>query len=118
VPFLHKLAEFVSCDVHSIEVGIAVIPFDFLNLDLHFSPVLIVAFVLQVCQRYFKHSSFQTISGILLTSCLVARGDCGYTDIENGGDMHVVPFLSCEWVGNLLLLPLLFEISWVFACCH
>ena len=62
VPFLHKLAEFVSCDVHSMEIGIAVVPFDFFNLYLHFSPIFIIAFVLEISQRYFKYSAFQTIS--------------------------------------------------------
>jgi hypothetical protein len=74
VPFLHKLAEFVSGDVHAVEVGVAVVALDLLNLDLHFPPVLIVAFVLQVGQRYFKHSSFQTISGLLYSSKIVMRG--------------------------------------------
>jgi len=46
VPFLNKLAELVFGDVHSVEIGIAIVSLDFFNLYLHFSPVFIVAFVL------------------------------------------------------------------------
>ena len=46
MPFLHKLAKLISGDAHSVEVGIAVESFDFLNLDLDLSPVFIVALVL------------------------------------------------------------------------
>jgi len=32
--------------------------------------------------------------------------------------MNVVPFLLLEGVGDLLLLALLLEVSWVFSGCH
>ena len=48
VPFLHQLADLVLCHVHAVEVCVAIVALDFLNLDLHFSPVFIIAFVLQV----------------------------------------------------------------------
>jgi hypothetical protein len=65
VPLLHKLAKLVAGDVHAIEVGIAIVALHFFNLNLYFSPVLVVALVLEVSQRYFEDSSFQTISCIL-----------------------------------------------------
>ena len=65
VPFLHQLAELVLSHVHSVEVSVAILAFDFLDLDLHLSPGVTTALVLQVSQRNFKNSSFQAISGNL-----------------------------------------------------
>ena len=38
VPFLDDGAQLVSCDVHSVEVGVAVESLDFFDLQLHLSP--------------------------------------------------------------------------------
>ena len=65
VPLLDELAEFVSGDVHAVEVGVAVHALHFFNLHLHLSPGISTALVLQVSQRHLKHSSFQTVSSNL-----------------------------------------------------
>jgi hypothetical protein len=62
VPFLHNGAQFVSCDVHTVEVGVAVKSLNFFDLHLHFSPGLIIAISVQISQRYFEHTTFQTVS--------------------------------------------------------
>jgi len=56
------LAKLVLGDIDTVEVGVAVVSLDFLDLELNFPPVLVVAFVLQVSQRYVKDSSFQAVS--------------------------------------------------------
>jgi hypothetical protein len=58
VPFLDNGAEFVSGDVHSVEVGIAIKAFNFFDLYLHLSPGEIIAISIQISQRYFKHTTF------------------------------------------------------------
>jgi hypothetical protein len=65
VPFLHNGAQLVSGDVHTVEVGVAVKALHFFDLHLHFSPGLIIAFSVQISQRYFEHTTLQTISSLL-----------------------------------------------------
>ena len=109
VPLLDESAQLVSCDVHSVEVGVAIKALDFFDLQLHLSPGLIIAISVQISQRYFKDTSFQTISSDLykrgylrnvrlltLSSSSVARSDCGLSHIENSGCKYVVPFLLGE----------------------
>ena len=65
VPLLDESAQLVSCDVHSVEVGVAIKALDFFDLQLHLSPGLIIAISVQISQRYFKDTSFQTVSSDL-----------------------------------------------------
>lgn len=65
VPLLHNGAELVSGDVHSVEVCVAVEALNFFDLDLHFSPGLIVGLSVKVGQRYLKDSALQAVSGDL-----------------------------------------------------
>ena len=39
LPFSNELAEFVSGDIHTVEVGHAVSALDIFNAELHFSPI-------------------------------------------------------------------------------
>lgn len=48
VPFLHEGAKLISGDVHSVEVSKAVISLDFFNLDLHFSPGVVLLISVQI----------------------------------------------------------------------
>jgi len=96
VPFLDKCAQFVSGNIHSVEVCVAIIAFYLLNLELHLSPGLIATFVLQIAQRYFKYSASETISCNLLTSCLVAGSKSWNSDIEYCGYVNIVPFFPCK----------------------
>ncbi len=65
VPLLDEGAELVLGDVHSVEVGVAVVALHFFHLHLHLSPGLGAACSVQISQRYFKHSALQAISGVL-----------------------------------------------------
>ena len=51
VPFLDKRAELVTGDVHTVEVGVAVETFDFLDLDLNLSPRGLVSLVVELTKR-------------------------------------------------------------------
>ena len=48
VPLLDQLAELVLGDVHAIEVRVAVKALHFLDLDLHLSPVVFLAPIVQI----------------------------------------------------------------------
>ena len=65
VPLLDEGAELVLSDVHAVEVGVAVVALYFFYLHAHLSPGLSAACSVQISQRYFKHSAFQAISGVL-----------------------------------------------------
>ena len=96
VPLLDDGAELVAGDVHTVEVSVAVEALDFLDLDLHLSPGLFVAVSVQISERNLKHTTLEGVSGDLLTSSSVARGDSGGSHVENGGNMNIVPFLLGE----------------------
>ena len=80
VPFLDDSAELVPCDVHSVEVGVAIKSLDFFDLDLHLSPGLFVAVSVQISQRYFKHTTFQTIGSNFYTKNLDKDAGEAYFD--------------------------------------
>jgi len=65
VPLLDDGAQFVSGDVHAVEVSVAVKTFNFFNLHLHLSPGLIIAISVQISQGDLKHTTSQAISGNL-----------------------------------------------------
>ena len=65
MPLLNDGAQFVSGNVHSVEVGIAIEALDFFDLYLHFSPGLIIAISVQIGLRYFEHTTFQAVGGDL-----------------------------------------------------
>ena len=96
VPLLDNGAKLVAGDIHSVEVGVAIEALDLLDLHLHLSPSLFVAVSVQISQRYLKHTALQGVGGDLLTGSSVAMGDGGGADIENGGDMDIVPFFLGE----------------------
>lgn len=50
VPFLDHRAGFISGDVHTIEVGVAIETFNLINLELQLSPGLSLSGVVAVCQ--------------------------------------------------------------------
>lgn len=62
VPFLDEGAELVLGDVEAVEVGVAIVSLDFFNLDLYFSPGVVAGASIQISQRYFEYSAFQTVS--------------------------------------------------------
>jgi len=120
VPFLHKGAKLVAGDADSSEVCIALVALDFLNLELDDSPsVLMLVLLVQVRVGDLENAAFQAVSGDVLASSLVARGQSGHSNLENGGSTHVVPLLLKEGMDDLLLLlTLLFEVPWVLSGSH
>jgi len=96
VPFLDKRAKLVTGDVHTVEVGVAVETFDFLDLDLDLSPRNFVSLVVELTKRDGEDTTTEGVSSDLLTSGLVARGQGGNSDVENAGHMYVIPFFLLE----------------------
>lgn len=61
VPLLYEGAELVTGGVKAVEVGVAVHAFNFLNLELDFSPGGFVVFVLEVGERDFENATTQRV---------------------------------------------------------
>jgi len=101
VPFLDDSAKLVTSDVHSVEVGVAIEALDFLDLNLHLSPSLFVAFSVQISQRYLKHTVLKRVSGNLLTCSSVAGSESGSADVEDGRHVNIVPFLLGKGVSAI-----------------
>lgn len=100
VPFLDHRASFVSCDVHTIEVGIAVETFNLINLELKLSPGLSLSLIVAVSKRDSIDTTFQVVRGLSLTSSLVAWTKSNGSFVESWGK-DVVPFFLDEWVSAI-----------------
>ena len=62
VPLLHKGAELIAGDVHTIEVGEAVESLHFFDLELDLSPSRFVVFILQVSEVDIENATTQAVS--------------------------------------------------------
>jgi len=120
VPFLDEGAHLVSGDGQTVEVGEALETLNFLNLELDDSPSEVLLVVLgQVSVADAENAASEGVSGDVLSSSLVAGGERGDSHLEERGGTHVVPLLFDEGVDDLLLLlSLLFEVSWVLSGSH
>ena len=97
VPLLNQGAEFVSGDVHTVEVGIAIHSFNFVDLEFELSPGLGLRLVVAVSQGDVENTPSQAISSHFLTSVFVTWGQSDLSLIETWGK-YVVPLFSGEWV--------------------
>ena len=97
VPLLDHGAGFISSDVHTIEVGIAVEALDFLNLELELSPSLGLNLVVEVSEGDGEDTTSKTVRGLLLSGRLVAWSQCDLFFVKTWSK-DVVPFLSDEWM--------------------
>jgi len=118
VPLLHKSAEFIAGDVHSIEVCEGIESFHFFDLELNLSPCGLVVLILQVSEADLEDTTSEGINGVFLSSGLVARGQGWLACFENAWGQHVVPLLLDEWMGELLLVTLFLEVSGVLSGSH
>jgi hypothetical protein len=96
VPLLDESAETVTSDVEAVEVGVAIVTLDFLALEANLAPCLFVSVGVEVTNGDGEDTVAEGIGGLLLTGGLVARGEAGDADIENAGNMNVVPFFLDE----------------------
>ena len=63
VPLLDESAELVSGDVHTVEVGVAVVALDFFALDAHLSPSLLVSVLVEVTERDVENATTEGVGG-------------------------------------------------------
>jgi len=97
MPFFHHGACFVSRDIHTVEVGIAIHSFNFVDLEFKLSPGLGLRLVVAVSQGDAYDTPSKTISSHFLTSVFVTWGQSDLSLIETWGK-YVVPLFSGEWV--------------------
>jgi len=120
VPLLDKSAKLVTSDADTCKVGIAFKSLDLLNLELDDSPgefMLVLLVKVGVCN--LENAAPQAVSGDVLASGFVARGQSGHSHVKNTGGTHIVPFFLDEGVLDLLLLcAFLFEVPWVLSGSH
>ena len=95
VPFLNHGACLISGNVHSVEVGVAVVSFNLINLELKLSPGLGLGLVVAISKGDAENTTSQTVSRVLLTSGLVAWGQSNLSLIEAWGK-YVVPLFLGE----------------------
>jgi len=120
MPFLDKGAKLVAGDADTREVGVAVKALDLLNLELDDSPrEIMLVLLVQVGVGDLENAVSQAVSGDVLTSGLVARGQSGHANLEKARSFHIVPLLFEEGMLDLLLLlTFLFEVPWVLSGSH
>lgn len=100
VPFLDHGTSFISRDVHSIEVGVAIKTFNFINLEFELSPGLGLSLVVAISKRDVEHTTFHVIRCLLLTLGLVAWTQSNASFVESWGK-DIVPFLLIEGVSAI-----------------
>merc|ERR1711963_1254721 len=94
----------VSCEGHAVEVQDAVFALDIFTDEFEFSVSLAV--IVKVGLVAVVNSTFESISGDLVTD---GSGDQSVTDVsdfEDGWGFDGVPVLFGEWVDDLLLTSL------------
>ena len=62
MPLLDEGAQLVSGDVHAVEVGVAVVCFHFLALNLDLSPSLLVSVLVEVTEGNLEDTSAEGVS--------------------------------------------------------
>jgi len=97
VPFLDHGAGLVSGNVHTVEVSIAVESLDLVNLELKLSPGDWLRLVVAISKGDAENTTSQTVSGVLLTGGLVARGQSDTSFVVSWGK-DVIPLFLGEWV--------------------
>jgi len=96
VPLLDEGAELIAGDVHTVEVGVAIEALDLLDLDLDLSPCNLMSVVVELTKGDGEDTVTEGLSSDLLTGCLVTGGKSGDSDVEDRGNVNVVPFLLVE----------------------
>jgi len=99
VPFLNHGAGFVSGDVHSVEIGVAVESFNLINLELELSPVVSLSLVVAVGEGSCEDTTSQTISGVHQTGGLIAWSQRDASLVESWSE-NIVPLFLGEWVST------------------
>lgn len=97
VPLLHHGLRLVSGDVHSVEVGVAIVPLNLINFELELSESALLGGVVAVGQGGGENSSSEVISGVDQTGSLVTRGQRNNSLVKSRHE-HIVPLFFGEWV--------------------
>ena len=100
VPLLDHWACLISGDVHTVEVGIAVVTFDFVNLELKSSPSVLLSTVVTVCLGDLENTTLDIIGSELVTNSLVSWGQCDVSLVKAWGQ-NVVPLFLGEWMSSI-----------------
>ena len=100
VPFLDHVASMISCDVHTMEIGVAIKALDLIDLELQLSPGLLFLWVwsIAIVERNLDNTSFKTVEGLIQTCRLVTRHQSDNSFIETWGQ-NIVPLFFGEWMG-------------------
>lgn len=61
VPLLDQSAGLIAGDVHTVEVGVAVVAFNFFALDLHFSPGVLVSLAVEIGKRDLENATLEGV---------------------------------------------------------
>jgi len=104
LPFFDHTADLVSGERHTVEVQDAVLALDIFADELEFSVALTV--VVEVGLVAVVDSTFESVSGHLVTGGSGDQGVSDVPDLEDGWGFDLVPIFLGEWVDDLLLSSL------------
>jgi hypothetical protein len=105
-PFFDKRAEFVTSQVHAVEVGYYIVTLHVLTAKLHFSECLVLILV-KISKVDLEHAALQSFGSDLGTLGTGDEGLACNTLSEHGWCLDAIPFLLLEWILGLLLATLL-----------
>lgn len=115
-PFFDKRAQFVTSQVHAVEVSDNIVTLYILAAQLYFSECLVLVFV-EVSEVDLEHTSLQAIGSNLCSLGTSDKSLACYTLSEHGWGLDAIPFLLLEWILGFLLASLLglcqtFVLTW------
>jgi len=118
VPFLDHGAGMVPGDVHTMEVGVAIVSLDLVDLELQLSPGgRDLLWGVAIVEGDGDDTTLQASARLLSTVRFVHRSQ-RHNSLVEAWSQHIVPLFSGEWMGFLLLGTLLFEVLGVLSSCH
>jgi len=108
LPLLDEGTELVRGEIHTVEVGEAVLALDFINsqLDLAESTIFVLG---EVTERDFDNTTLKVVVGVSETLGAVDKSLTDLANIEHRGSLDVIPVLAGEGVNDLLLQSLLYH---------
>jgi len=97
VPFLDHRAGLVSGDVHSVEVGVAIVSLDFINLEFNLSPGLGSGVGVAISEGCGEDTTSKVVCGIEQSLGFVTWGQSNISLLK-AWSKYVVPLFLSEGV--------------------
>jgi len=102
LPFSDERAKLVRGEVHTVEVGKAVLALNLIDTELDLSESVLIVLV-EISERKFEDSALERVVGVLQSRRSVDKSLSDVSGVEHGRCLEIIPVLASEGVYNTLL---------------